>query len=1036
MTKNMKCVIYKLILNIIVIYILLTIMKLKFKRQQYQIDATNAIVNIFNWQTKWNRKIIWDRWQKWNSMFVEELFSNKKLEITDDQLLENIKQVQKSQWLTQSKELHWNNFTVEMETGTGKTYVYTNSIYELNKHYGWNKFIIMVPSIAIREWVKKSLEITSEHFFELYWQKIRFFIYDTKNKSNLVNIKNFWNSANIEVIIMNYQAFATNSKDSRKIFQSLDQINSHKPIDLIKKTNPILIIDEPQRFWEKAEKTMSDFNPLFTLRFSATHKKDYNKIYRLDAIDAYNSKLVKRINVKWIDVSWSVWTNSFLFLDRISISAKSYPKAFVKMEIEVKQESWIKRTIRQIKEYDNLYELSNELEQYKWFVVKEINWKDNKVSFTNWVEIYVWQAIWDVDESYLRRVQIRETIRSHIEKEKIMFDKWIKVLSLFFIDEVAKYRQYDESNNDMLWEYAEMFEEEYKQIMSEADLFNEQYKKYISKFNVKDIHKWYFSIDKKNKRFVNSNEKKWEEWGSDDQSAYDLIMKNKEKLLDFEEPTRFIFSHSALREWWDNPNVFQICTLKHSSAEISRRQEIWRWLRICVNKNWERMDVNHLWSEFFDINTLTVIASESYETFAKWIQSEILESVWDRPIQFTTDVLLNRELINEKWEKYIFNNTSSMDLVFYFKNKWYINEKYEITEKLISDVEENNFELPTDLKWFENQIIKLSNEIYNTKNFKMISDDNANNIDEKILTPNKNFMKKEFQDLWWKINTITTYEVRFDSNELIEKSIMSINKNLEVNKVKVSINKWLQKDELNIDDLKKNTWFKRLDTQIQVTSSVLWNIWYDLIWEITKNTNLNRKTICAILQWIHKIKFELFMENPEDFIKKVSWLINDEKSTTLINNIIYHKTDKKYDTDIFTINNFKGSLKENIMFAKKHIYDYVKVDSDSPNSVERKFAEQLETWEVMVYAKLPRWFKIPTPIWSYNPDWAIVFDKENVKYVYFIAETKGSLNTLDLRPRERLKTRYAKKHFEALWHSDIKYDVINWYDDLVNKVFL
>ena len=582
------------------------------------------------------------------------------------------KPLQKEQVFKIVDRLDGLNFTIEMETGTGKTYVYTKTIYELNKHYGWNKFIIMVPSVAIREGVHKSLEITAEHFQEIYGKKIRFSIYNTQNKSNLINIKSFADTSNIEVIIMNYQAFATTSQESRKIYQKLDTLQSEKPIDIIKRARPILIIDEPQRFGEKAEKIFTDreFDQLFTLRYSATHKRDFNKIYRLDAIDAYNQKLVKKISVKGIEVVGNSGTNSYLFLDRIQISANKYPVAY--LELEVKQNNGIQKKIRQVKEKDNLYseKFSNELKQYKGFVVKEINGLSNTVAFTNGVELSVGQTIGHVDEEHVRRIQIRETIKSHIEKERIMFPKGIKVLSLFFIDEVAKYRIYDKNNNQQKGDYAKAFEEEYQQATSQLNLFEEDYNKYLAKYKVFDIHKGYFSIDKKGK-FVDSKEKKGES-GSDDESAYDLIMKNKEHLLMLSEPTRFIFSHSALREGWDSPNVFQICTLKHSQSTISKRQEIGRGLRICVNSNGDRMDESVLDGEFFDVNKLTVIASESYDSFARDLQKEIVDSLSERPVKLTSDVLNNLVLTNDKGEKFIFDNQTSMDLIFDLKMKGYV----------------------------------------------------------------------------------------------------------------------------------------------------------------------------------------------------------------------------------------------------------------------------------------------------------------------------------------------------------------------------
>lgn len=1010
-------------------------MKLKFKQQQYQAKATDAVIRCFSGQTKGIRQEIWDRRivddnLLWKRVEVEEMFSNKPLEIGHDAVLKNVQEIQKESGIPVSKNLDGLHFSVEMETGTGKTYVYTKTIFELNKQYGWSKFIIMVPSVAIREGVHKSLEITAEHFQELYGKKIRFFIYDTSNKSNLVNIKSFSSSSNIEVIVMNYQAFATNSKESRKIYQKLDSLNSQKPIDIIKRTHPILIIDEPQRFWDKAEATLHEFHPLFTLRYSATHKKEFNKIYRLDAIDAFNQRLVKKINVKGIEVLGNVGTNSFLFLDRINISTNAFPTAHVRMEMEVKQEAGIKKVLKKIQEGDNLYELSGELEEYRGFVVKEINGLKNTVSFTNGVTISVGQAIWNVDEKHVRRIQIRETIKSHIEKERLMFSKGIKVLSLFFIDEVAKYRGYDEYGNEIPGEYAKIFEEEYAEMIAEQSLFDGEYRKYLEKFSPNQIHQWYFSIDKKG-RFIDSSEVRGQEW-SDDLTAYDLIMKNKERLLSFSEPTRFIFSHSALREGWDNPNVFQICTLKISQSTISKRQEIGRGLRICVNSNGDRMDSTMLEDEFFDYNTLTVIASESYETFAKDLQKEILDSLSGRPTKLTPDVFKNRVLKNANGERFVFDDASSMNLIFDFKMKGYIDADYKVTDKFAADVETGNFSLPSEFAWFEKEVVSLVHDIYATDRFSPVENEKDQNVNEPVLRPNANFAKKEFQELWSKINVITTYEVDFESDELIQNAIRAIDSGLEVNHVQVSITTGGQSDQMDEESLKSNSSLTKLAKQTEQTKSILGNVRYDLIWEIAKNTNLRRSTVAKILARIHPLKFDLFQANPEDFIRKVSAHIEEQKATTLINNITYSKTGQSYDSELFTINNFRGSLKDNILQAKKHIYDYVRTDSQ----IERSFAQDLEVGEVLVYAKLPSGFKISTPVGNYNPDWAIVFDKKDIKHVYFIAETKGSLGSLNLKWTEDLKIRYAKKHFESLGNMDVKYDVITNYGDLMEKVML
>lgn len=1000
-------------------------MKLQFKHQQYQTDAASAVVRCFTGQSKGFRKEVAGR----TGFFAYEIFSNKKLEIADSDILMNVQTLQNEQGLKVIDRLDGLNFTVEMETGTGKTYVYTKTMYELNKHYGWNKFIIMVPSVAIREGVHKSLEITAEHFQEIYGKKIRFSIYNTQNKSNLINIKSFADTSNIEVIIMNYQAFATTSQESRKIFQKLDTLQSEKPIDIIKRARPILIIDEPQRFGEKAEKIFSDrvFDQLFTLRYSATHRRDFNKIYRLDAIDAYNQKLVKKISVKGIEVVGNSGTNSYLFMDRIQISTDKYPVAYV--ELEVKQTSGIQKKIRQIKEKDDLYVFSNELKQYKGFIVKEINGLTNTVAFTNGVKLSVGQTAGHVDEEHVRRIQIRETIKSHIEKERIMFAKGIKVLSLFFIDEVVKYRDY--SKPDQKGDYAKVFEEEYREAISQLNLFEEEYNKYLLGHSVEDIHKGYFSIDKKG-HFVDSKEKKAES-GSDDENAYDLIMKNKEKLLDLKEPTRFIFSHSALREGWDNPNIFQICTLKHSQSTISKRQEIGRGLRICVNSNGDRMDTSVLEGEFFDVNKLTVVASESYDSFARELQNEIVESLSERPVKLTIDVLNNRVLKNEKGEQFIFDNQTSMDLIFDLKTKGYVNETYQITDTLIKDISDKKYKVPEKLKGFETQVAELMTKIYTTANFKASENEYKDNVEVDELKPNENFAKKEFQDLWKKIKVKTVYEVDFDSDELIKKSVEAIEEKLIVKKIVVYITEGEQIDMICEESLKYGESMEKKKNITEKADSLLGSLKYDLIAEIAKETNLTRRTVVKILQGLRADTFHNFKVNPESFIHGVVHLINNEKAATLINNIVYSKTDQSYDDSVFTINNFKGSLAENILAVKKHVHDYVKTDS----KVERDFANALETEDVLVYAKLPRGkngFQIPTPLGNYSPDWAIVFDAEKYKYVYFIAETKGSMESLQLKEIEQKKISYARKHFEALGHADIKYDIVDSYQALRDKV--
>ena len=1014
-------------------------MKLKFKHQSYQDDAVQALVNCFIGQKKGSRRDLLARYKQTvdTGLFAhdEEVevisFGNQSITLTESERVKNIREVQRLNDINYSDNQPLDEFSVEMETGTGKTFTYIKSMYELNKEYGWSKFIVMVPSIAIREGVQKSFDITQDYFQELYHKKIRYFVYNSSNSSNIANINTFASDDSIQVMIINYQAFNAKGTANRRIYEELDELQSRRPIDVIKSVHPILIIDEPQKFGDKTEELFNEFKPLFKVRYSATHKKgkEYNKIYRLDAIDAYNQKLVKKINVKGIEVLHNKSEDTYLFLDSVNISQKHDPEAIV--EIEVKSSTGVSRKLMKIKAGDDLYTKSGELQQYKGYVVSEIDGRYDqydKVFFTNGVEIQVGQAVGDVDESHIIRIQIRETIRSHFEKEKELHKLGIKVLSLFFIDEVAKYKYY-EDGSALKGEYAKIFEEEYnKALIDYRTLFDEDYVKYLDSFDTGKIHAGYFSIDKKGHEVDPSiNDKK--EYLSFDEDAYDLIMKDKERLLSLEEPVRFIFSHSALREGWDNPNIFQICTLKHSNSEISKRQEIGRGLRICVNNDGERMDYSVLENNFHSINTLTVVASESYDSFAKALQTEISESLSERPKNFTQESFVGKILTNEAGEHYEFTPEHFQDLLIFNVMNGYVDQKdnYKITDKFVEDMENGKLEVMPDLVGFEEQIGQLMKRLYSTNNTKLVSDERRENI--KNLVPNANFMKKEFQDLWNKINIKTIYEVDFDTNELIDKAVQSINGKLNIAKMQVKITEGEQKDKMSSVSVNSGSSMTEGKTKTETVEDFSPSlVEYDLIGEITKDTGLTRKTVIDILTKITPEKFNYYKYNPEEFIRKVCNLINQEKATTIIDGITYHKTDNRFDNDIFTINNVRGELGENAIDVKKHIYDFLVTDSKN----EREFAKKLESGEVTVYAKLPNGFKIPTPVGNYNPDWAIVFDNPSFKYIYFIAETKGSMDSLELRDVEKAKIECAKKHFKCISNDEVKYDVVDSYESLIN----
>lgn len=1022
-------------------------MKLKFKKQQYQEDAALSIVKCFEGQPKGSRQDLIGRREKkidltnWNQNSVEDVisFGNNKIMITTEELRKNIRTVQKQNNLDYTDKQGYENYSVEMETGTGKTYTYIKTMYELNKAYGWSKFIVIVPSIAIREGVLKSFQITEEHFQELYKKKIRFFVYNSNNSSNIVNINNFAEDNSIQVMIMNYQAFNTKSKGNRRIYEELDELQSRKPIDVLKATNPILIIDEPQKMG-KTEEMLKEFNPLFIIRYSATHKEKfkYNMVYRLDAVDAYNQKLVKKINVKGIELLHNKSEDTYLYLDRVEIS-KSDPVAYI--EIETKSSTGVIKKTKKFSAGANLFELSGGLEEYRGYVISEINAQNMSydiVKFTNGKEITTGQIVGDAEEDYMARIQIRETIRSHFEKEREYYKKGIKVLSLFFIDEVAKYKVYDENKKAHNGEYAKIFEEEYNNIYNEFyNFIDEDYKKYLDSLNGKKVHSGYFSIDKKASKglsedeqiFIDSKIDDKAEGTSSDEDAYDLIMKDKERLLSLSEPVRFIFSHSALREGWDNPNIFQICTLKKSNSEISKRQEIGRGLRICVNSNGERMDYRELEDDFFNINNLTVIASESYDSFAKALQSEISANLSRKSFdKFEQKIFIDRELVNKDGKSLPIDETVVNKIYRDFMKNEYIDENDNITHKLKEDIADNTISIPEIMQDHIEEYTKLITSLFTETKIE-IGNANKNNISNLKL--NDNFYKKEFQELWNKINVKSIYEVDFDSNELIEKATKALNDKLIISKMRVRITEGEQRNTMSVSQLKDEDSMivgkvrnEVYDDFVPVTTK------YDLIGSIATDTGLTRHTIIEILKNIRQDVFEQFKYNPEEFIRKASNLINDEKATTIIDGITYNKTEDKFSNEIFTENNLTGKLGVNALEVKKHIYDYVITDS----TIEMEFARKLEQGEVTIYAKLPNGFKIRTPFGNYNPDWALVFDNKDIKYIYFIAETKGSMQSAQLKGAEQGKIACARKHFKAISNGTVKYGVVDSYENLINLV--
>lgn len=1018
-------------------------MKLQFKHQKFQADAAKAVVEVFAGQPYLTPTYLMDRGSDTHQLTLEVMsftgWRNEPIvpELSDQVVLEHLNKIQRANQIAPSPRLEGHyNLTIEMETGVGKTYTYIKTMYELNRHYGWSKFIVVVPSVAIREGVYKSFQVTQEHFAEEYGKKIRFFIY---NSAQLTEIDRFASDSSINVMIINSQAFNARGKDARRIYMKLDEFRSRRPIDIIAKTNPILIIDEPQSVEGKQTKErLKEFNPLFTLRYSATHRSDsiYNMVYRLDAMEAYNKKLVKKIAVKGITESGSTATDGYVYLEGINLS-KADPTATIQFDYMGK--SGLRKISRKVGIGYNLYDNSGDvtkLEEYKnGFVVKAIDGRDDSLEFLNGVKLYAGDVVGKVTEEQLRRIQIRETILSHIERERQLFYKGIKVLSLFFIDEVAHYKQYDDAGQPHNGIFADMFVEEYNDILSTMQLGigENEYLKYLKSIKAEDTHAGYFSVDKKG-HMTDSKLGNKKERTSDDKDAYDLIMKNKELLLDRDpqkSPVRFIFSHSALREGWDNPNVFQICTLKQSSSEVRKRQEVGRGLRLCVNQDGERMDANVLGNDVHNINVLTVIASESYDSFARGLQSEMAEAVADRPRAVTVDLFKGKVLRDTSGNEQVVDDTLAQAICYDLIINGYVDRKGALTDKFFEDKANNQVKIAEEAVDCADSVLEILDSVYNDRAMKP-ENARSNNVELQV-DPDKLAMP-EFKALWSRINSKSVYVVDFDTQELIQKAIQSLDKNLRVSKIYFKVESGSMEEVKSKESLLEGSSFSKKksemysqDKQVRANSAVK----YDLVGKLVEETSLTRKAVIAILTGIQPVVFNQFRENPEEFIIKASSLINDQKATAIIQHITYHVLDDRYDTDVFTEPTLKGRLGTNAMKADKHLYDHILYDSTN----ERDFAKDLDVdSHVAVYVKLPDGFYISTPVGRYNPDWAIAFYEGKVKHIYFVAETKGSMQSMQLRDIEKAKIHCAREHFKAISSGDVVYDVIDGYQTLLDKV--
>jgi type III restriction enzyme len=1035
-------------------------MKLRFKHQQFQADATDAVCDVFAGQPNKTRSFLADQGIGANGQAQIGLhvngWANSEIHLRSEDILKNLRSAQKSHSIVPSSKLEtmtskveWDDgskqtvtkpvFTIEMETGTGKTYTYIKTMYELNARYGWSKFIIVVPSVAIREGVHKSFQITADHFKEDYGKACRFYIY---NSTRLNELEQFADDAGINVMIINTQAFNASGKDARRIYMKLDSFRSRRPIDVIASVNPIVIVDEPQSVIGTEVKknatrdSLGKFNPLFYLMYSATHRENFNMVYRLDAVDAYQKQLVKKITVKGISIQGTTATNGYLYLQRINVYPNKSPSATVIFEYNTNSGTGLGKKVKTFAHGDNIYDHSGEIEAYRLgYTIAEINARDGYVEFTNGLQLAQGQVVGDSSEEDIRRIQIRETIMSHLEKERELYKKGIKVLSLFFIDEVAKYKFYNE-DGERKGTYAEVFEQEYTDAV---DRFFEQlpfgededYRTFLERDRVERIHTGYFSIDKKG-RAVDSDVKRGES-ESADVDAYDLIMKNKERLLSNDEPVRFIFSHSALREGWDNPNVFQICTLRMSTGEIKKRQEIGRGLRLSVNKDGERMDAEILGTHaVHDINSLTVIANESYEEFAKALQDEFYEVMKNRPKEITPDLFTGQVWADAAGNDVTIDSTKAAQIFVALQMTGLISEGqlsedfHDLTPELRSEkISEVINRIDPSLTLYTENVLQLVESVFDSKRNPMVSDARAK---ATLNLDHEKFAGKEFKRLWAEINAKTYYTVSFDEEKLIESCVRSLNRNLRVSQTLVVINQgYLDSTKQDNPEMKK-----LIGKQIILEEIAAKHVTFDLLGEIAMPTKLTRNTIAAILQSIEPAVFKLFSLNPEEFIREATKLIDEQKASTIIEHITYDKLDDAWSAEeIFVDATITGEYGQNIADAKKHIFDKLRYDS----TIEKDFGAELDTADMVeLYVKLPSGFYINTPMGKYNPDWAISFKEGSVKHIYFVAETKGDTSDLQLRGVEKAKVECARRHFSVISSDTVKYSAVSSYSELLTLV--
>ncbi len=969
-------------------------MKIQFENNlKYQDRAIISIVDIFEGQEICQSNFSVSRVSGDTLGITEnDLGIGNRLELTDDELLANVQKIQLQNGLPKSQKLGSMDFTVEMETGTGKTYVYLKSIFELNQRYGFTKFIIVVPSIAIKEGVKKTLEITSEHFKTLFDNTpYDYFVYDS---SNLEQVRDFATSSDIRIMVINIDAFRQTFSEKSKgniIHRQNDRLNGQKPIEFIASTNPILIIDEPQSVdnTSKAKEAIETLNPLCKLRYSATHSQKFNLMYKLDSIDAYEQQLVKQIEVASVELE-DTSNKAYIRL----VSVKANPRT-AKVECEINQNGVTKRKVITVKVGDDLYEKSKGRDVYDGYVINDIYIEKGSeyIEFLNQEIIKIGESIGSADNDFVKKLQIRKTIEEHLEKELRLNQRGIKVLSLFFIDKVANYRAYDEQNNPIKGKYALWFEEEFKTISKKP-----KYQKLVKNIEIDKIHNGYFASDRKHegrKKTDIKSEVQCEEL------TYDLIMKDKEKLLNLNEPLRFIFSHSALKEGWDNPNVFQICTLNVTNSVMKKRQEIGRGLRLCVDQNGQRV-------RGFDVNTLTVMANESYEDFARALQKEIEDEEGIKFGIIEEHFFANIPVENENGDIGYFGFVNSEAIYKYLRGKNYIDDRGKIQGILKTAIKENCFEVPLEFQAIQNDIIEKISKIMGNGNIK-------NADDKKFITLNKEvYLSDDFKELWEQIKYKTTYRVEFDESKLVEECVKHIQNDLTVGKIKYlyskATNRITKAGVEIVEDTIKND---------PLNSEIIDFTLPDIITYIQNETNLTRRAIVDIL--IKSDKLQGFKNNPQKFIDGAIKIIKKVMSMYVVDGIKYQRLGNEfyYAQECFKNQELYGYLSSNMVKNRqnKSIYEYTVYDSE----IEKNFALAFNQNErVKLFTKLPNWFKINTPLGSYNPDWAVLIEEEKGEKLYFVVESKGSDLSLDIKRSESSKIACAKKHFKEI-SSEVKF---------------